>query len=304
MTSLPHGAMNVEFWRDENKLNVFRTTRCQRLAVEGKCQWGSKCQFSHCLDWPRRQPKKYRYSPELCPSIGQAEQCVKGVNCPFAHSMEEVLFHPELFKTILCAEQGRARRNKDVGKPNRCHRYYCPFAHGKKELRESSYEPEQLDAFYRALEKFPSDDCCGFCAPRVSAAASGGGAVEPPLPEIMPLPAEAGLLNHTAGPLLLGGVTQSAAFRMSRLFAPGLSDELAMMAACAAPKFYDFKIKDTPYVNPHFNNPQAIPTSWVSEAKPIMKQMEMEPAYIRIVDGIASVESKKADEEVRIFNML
>jgi hypothetical protein len=74
--------------------------------------------------------------------------------------MEEVLFHPETFKTTICSEQPRGRKR------NKCHRYYCPFAHGEQELRESKYSTEQLEAFYQALaEVFHSDTCCQFCTP-------------------------------------------------------------------------------------------------------------------------------------------
>lgn len=276
-----HGAMSVDFWRDEQKLNVFRTTRCQRLAVEGNCQWGSKCQFSHCLDWPRRQPRKHRYSPELCPSIGQADVCTKGINCPYAHSMEEVLFHPDLFKTMLCGEQGRARRNKDVGKPNRCHRYYCPFAHGKKELRESQYTQEQLEAFIQALEKFPHDDCCHFCAPGIlappdaccpSPVAMMQHPVEPHLqaPEPPPYPLHAA--QQEMGPLLLGGgVSQAAAFSAMSVLPPGLLNDEVLALAASFPKWndlpLDLKINSPSFMEMEDYGQHGMGPSLIAEAK-------------------------------------
>jgi hypothetical protein len=141
------------------------------------CGWRSQCQFSHCLEWPRRQPRRYNYSPEICPSISIIESaeggtdriennCSAGQRCQYAHSKEEVLFHPHLFKTILCEEH----TNNNVGakqtrnaKKNRCHRYYCPFAHGPEELRSSVLQPEDRDRLIAAHVAFPSDPCCSVC---------------------------------------------------------------------------------------------------------------------------------------------
>lgn len=172
-------AMPTDFWRNDQMLNIFRTKPCQRLARDGVCGWRSQCQFSHYLDWPRRQPRRYNYSPEMCPNVtivegadGSVERlennCTAGLRCPWAHSKEEVLFHPHIFKTTLCEEhtnntgsnQQRQTRN---AKKNRCHRYYCPFAHGPEELRTSPLSAEQREKCLRSMEAFPSDVCCVVC---------------------------------------------------------------------------------------------------------------------------------------------
>jgi len=170
-------ALAMDFWRNEQMLNIFRTKPCKRLAQDGVCEWKSQCQFAHYLEWPRRPPWKYNYSPVLCPRLrvtagprsGTAQLkncCTVGLRCPLAHSKEEVLFHPDIFKTILCEEhanQGGNQRNTRSGKRRRCHRYYCPFAHGAQELRTSALTLEQREQCLRALDVFPSDDCCAIC---------------------------------------------------------------------------------------------------------------------------------------------
>mmetsp|Transcript_16509 Transcript_16509/g.38703 ORF Transcript_16509/g.38703 Transcript_16509/m.38703 type:complete len:361 (+) Transcript_16509:78-1160(+) len=161
-------AMPTNFWRNEQMLNIFRTKPCQRLARDGVCRWRSQCQYSHCPEWPRRQPRKYAYSPEICPQLREAGGCPAGLNCSKAHSKDEVLFHPHFFKTQLCKEHAshavqRGSRSTRGSKRHRCHRYYCPFAHGQEELRSSPLTEEQRSQCLLALEFFPSDDCCTAC---------------------------------------------------------------------------------------------------------------------------------------------
>jgi len=173
-------AMPTDFWRNDQMLNIFRTKPCQRLARDGVCGWRSQCQFSHSLEWPRRQPRRYNYSPELCPNVTVIEgpdggtervenNCNAGLRCPWAHSKEEVLFHPHIFKTTLCEEHtsntgnNQNQRQTRNAKKNRCHRYYCPFAHGQDELRTSPLSAEQREKCLRSMEAFPSDVCCVVC---------------------------------------------------------------------------------------------------------------------------------------------
>lgn len=166
-------AMPQDFWRNAQSLNIFRTKPCQRLANEGVCSWKSQCQYSHCVDWPRRQPLKYSYSPMLCPNVRQClltenqvdKPCPAGLMCPMAHSQEEILLHPDIFKTRLCEEYGGSQRSGKGGKRHACHRYYCPLAHGSQELRSSSLTEEYRNACLQSAELFLSDTCCMTCAP-------------------------------------------------------------------------------------------------------------------------------------------
>ncbi len=47
--------------------------------------------------------------------------CRSGKNCNHAHSREEILYHPSIYKTVMCETWN-------------CARYYCPFAHSLDEL--------------------------------------------------------------------------------------------------------------------------------------------------------------------------
>jgi len=92
--------------------------------------------------------------------------CKEGTRCGFAHSKEEVLFHPLIFKASLCEEHtSNAGNNKNSrsAKKNKCHRYYCPFAHGPEELRPSTLKQEEIENCLRKMEIFPSDICCHVC---------------------------------------------------------------------------------------------------------------------------------------------
>lgn len=170
-------ALPSDFWRNDQLLNIFRTRPCTRFQRFGHCEWKSQCQFSHCLDWPRRSSARQSYSAELCKTISMSNgdnenrktgRCSKEGSCSFAHSKEEVLYHPHLFKTILCEEfESTSDKGSGVkGKQVRCHRYYCPFAHGPEELRKSPLVMSERQALIQAaIEKFSGDDCCGICSP-------------------------------------------------------------------------------------------------------------------------------------------
>lgn len=169
-------ALPSDYWRNPQSHNVFRTKPCQRLIRSGTCAWGSQCQFSHSLHWPRRPHRGHQYSPELCPhvrvSAGAARgevrvenACPAGAKCLLAHSKEEVLYHPHILKTCLCEEHANRQGTGSRGRRKRhCHRHYCPFAHGNKELRASPL-PAELRKQYLldALNAFPSNWCCKVC---------------------------------------------------------------------------------------------------------------------------------------------
>ncbi len=124
----------------------FRTRFCERFLQYGECNFGGKCQYSHNMTWRRRSPQKYLYEPRLCDNIityvadsGKKQtmiNCHNGKNCKFAHSREEVLFHPALYKTVMCEDPS-------------CMRYYCPFAHSVDELVPNN---EPIDLIIRLLK--------------------------------------------------------------------------------------------------------------------------------------------------------
>lgn len=97
--------------------------------------------------------------------------CADGDGCKLSHSKDEVLYHPHLFKTVACKDhhqwlleqsQPTSRNSKSA----RCHRYYCPFAHGNEELRESPLPRSTREKLVAdVLEQFPHDECCEVCSP-------------------------------------------------------------------------------------------------------------------------------------------
>eukprot|EP00927_Polykrikos_kofoidii_P055345 TRINITY_DN49615_c0_g1_i1.p1 TRINITY_DN49615_c0_g1~~TRINITY_DN49615_c0_g1_i1.p1 ORF type:complete len:357 (+),score=42.39 TRINITY_DN49615_c0_g1_i1:67-1137(+) len=173
-------ALPSDYWRNPQMHNVFRTKPCQRLIRGGVCDWGSQCQFAHNLQWPRRPHRGHQYSPELCPHVkasGMAAHpgdarvdnpCPAGQKCPFAHSKEEVLYHPHLLKTCLCEEHASRQGASSRGRRKKhCHRHYCPFAHGAKELRASPLSADVRKwCLLAALNSFPSNSCCSVCDPQ------------------------------------------------------------------------------------------------------------------------------------------
>lgn len=120
----------------------FRTRFCERFLQFGECNFGGKCQYSHNMTWRRRSPQKYLYEPRLCENIvwlvgenGLRRQtvsnCHNGKNCKFAHSREEILYHPLIYKTVMC---------EDIT----CGKFYCPFAHSMEELLPAAESPDYI----------------------------------------------------------------------------------------------------------------------------------------------------------------
>jgi len=83
------------------------------------------CRFAHVdvnKGWLRRDPSKYDYSVEMCPNTHiihdknnalngcYINACKDGVLCKFAHSQEEVDYHPNNYKTEVCEVMKRGSR--------------------------------------------------------------------------------------------------------------------------------------------------------------------------------------------------
>jgi len=100
----------------QDALARFRTKRCERLLATGTCSFGKKCQYSHDGAWLRRNPRKYKYAAKLCADFAQGG-CEHRMACRLAHSLEEVLYHPSMYKTAPCEACSA------------CTDYYCPFVH-------------------------------------------------------------------------------------------------------------------------------------------------------------------------------
>mmetsp|Transcript_21493 Transcript_21493/g.27102 ORF Transcript_21493/g.27102 Transcript_21493/m.27102 type:complete len:897 (-) Transcript_21493:243-2933(-) len=101
------GQMNVQ------ELSKFRTTWCCKRYDHDH----SLCRFAHVdvnKGWLRRNPQTYKYSAQRCPHATiikspnsplkgcHLNTCPLGLQCKYAHSQEEVDYHPSLYKSQVC----------------------------------------------------------------------------------------------------------------------------------------------------------------------------------------------------------
>lgn len=90
------------------------------------------------------------------------------IQCMFAHSKEEELYHPSMYKTVSFFPQCVASHQQCAFLLQRlcnsypsCTRYYCPFAHSEEELRKPKSKsaasiPRPPDACLFAKPLFPA----------------------------------------------------------------------------------------------------------------------------------------------------
>jgi len=114
---------------DQTELCKFRETWCAKRYDHDH----ELCGFAHVEvngGWLRRNPRIFSYREEMCPCIvnvptksGQKgfyiNECPKGVKCEFAHSMEEILYHPNAYKKKGCKMVSQGCPHGDV----------CPYLH-------------------------------------------------------------------------------------------------------------------------------------------------------------------------------
>lgn len=101
-----------------NELAKFRTTWCSKRYDHDH----ELCGFAHVeinSGWLRRNPEQHEYSAEMCPDVVQFTSrsqmnrrfvingCARGDKCQFAHSPEEIIYHPKRYKTGLCPNLAR-----------------------------------------------------------------------------------------------------------------------------------------------------------------------------------------------------
>lgn len=109
------GVFNID------ELAAFRTSWCSKRYDHNH----DLCGFAHAEvneGWLRRNPADYSYLDEMCPQITTIEkrhnnsktsyvinECPHGIDCQFAHSLEEIIYHPNRYKkSKTCAFTGRA----------------------------------------------------------------------------------------------------------------------------------------------------------------------------------------------------
>ena len=101
----------------QSELAKFRTTWCAKRYDHDH----ELCGFAHVEvngGWLRRNFLEYKYGMELCPDVVEypsaqegrkyiVNACPRGVYCGFAHSQEEILYHPRRYKNRTCPSLSR-----------------------------------------------------------------------------------------------------------------------------------------------------------------------------------------------------
>lgn len=105
---------------NEVELATFRTSWCAKRYDHDH----NLCGFAHLAvggGWLRRNPDHHRYAPEMCRHILPLKdnnsgatmlivnQCNEGESCPFAHSLEEILYHPSNYKKDVCKASAQSQ---------------------------------------------------------------------------------------------------------------------------------------------------------------------------------------------------
>ncbi|UKJ90147.1 hypothetical protein MACJ_001078 [Theileria orientalis] len=123
---------------NDEELRCFRTKICNNL-VKGRCNFKeSRCIFSHNTVCTRRCPlylsntSFIRYIPLFCSHIVFTQNfraiksnCPFGNECIYSHSLDEILYHPQFYKTISCEHHLKGG----------CKHIFCPFVHDDSERR-------------------------------------------------------------------------------------------------------------------------------------------------------------------------
>ena len=131
-----------------SELSKFRTTWCCKRYDHDPL----RCRFAHVdinSGWLRRDPLIFQYEDKLCPHILQhvnknhthtnttkkvlINKCPHGQRCKYAHSMEEIEYHPKRYKKSLCNSNNHPTDQihcelKDI----------CPFLHPTSQPKSSS----------------------------------------------------------------------------------------------------------------------------------------------------------------------
>ncbi|KAL7480968.1 hypothetical protein ACHAW6_006648 [Cyclotella cf. meneghiniana] len=114
---------------DQQGLAKFHTSWCAKRYEHDH----ALCSFAHIeinRGWLRRDPFIYHYKPVLCSGVIPLQSsgdcflnvCPNGVNCGFAHSKEEILYHPVNYKKNPCKSPSYACSLRDI----------CPYTHVHK----------------------------------------------------------------------------------------------------------------------------------------------------------------------------
>lgn len=93
--------------------------------AENHCTWA--CPFYHGRKDRRRDPDEFAYIPVMCRNA--YSDCDAGDTCPYAHSCNELNYHPTQLRTRLCPNNF----------PQTCSNPACYYAHSLEELNDISF---------------------------------------------------------------------------------------------------------------------------------------------------------------------
>ena len=122
------------------ELKKFRTTWCSKRYDHDP----SRCGFAHAdinYGWLRRDPDVHPYRDEMCPKVYVLPNangclfnaCPKGIRCEYAHSREEMHYHPNQYKKKICPNYSATAKGCEL-------RDICPFLHPSSPYREDFYK--------------------------------------------------------------------------------------------------------------------------------------------------------------------
>jgi len=116
-----------------HELAKFRTSWCCKRYEHNE----TMCRFGHVdinKGWLRRNPSEYEYSDKMCPHVKIVTDkgsplygccintCKDGMLCKFAHSKEEIDYHPKQYKTQVCESSSTSYCSCEL-------QDICPFSH-------------------------------------------------------------------------------------------------------------------------------------------------------------------------------
>jgi hypothetical protein len=102
----------------DDEVGKFRTCWCTKRYDHNR----DLCGFAHAEmngGWLRRNPSILMYRADMCPFVSNVadqrigtsmfvlNECPHGVNCEYAHSMEEIIYHPNNYKVKPCSSLAR-----------------------------------------------------------------------------------------------------------------------------------------------------------------------------------------------------
>lgn len=123
-------------------LDSFRVRMCVDF-LSNKCNFNSRtCFHAHHQRNRRRRPVlsngRFNYVSTRCPTLERERTCPSGASCHYAHTAEEVVYHPSKYKTHMCAYA--------LGRDQACSEYgmHCAKAHGPDDKRDPVLSEDEV----------------------------------------------------------------------------------------------------------------------------------------------------------------